>query len=215
MSHDLRNALNAILSYANLLTQHADPDRLAARYLDGIRLAGRWMGHYIQDLLDLAQLDEGGIRIEAKPEAADTLVEEAMGMLRPLARDREQELIVELPGLPAVMADRARFVQVLSNLVGNAIKFTPDGGRITVRGAESDGMLRMEVEDTGPGIQPEEAEVVFERFWQGDRTDRRGAGLGLAIAKRIVEAHAGEIGLTSSPGEGSTFYFTLPLADDG
>ncbi len=216
VSHDLRNALNAILSYTDLLTQHAPEDEgPAVRYLDGIRLAGRWMSHYIQDLLDMARLDEGGIRIDPRPEAVPELVEEAMGMLRPLARDRELTLEVDVPdALARALVDRGRFVQVLSNLVGNAIKFTPDGGRVAVRArADADDGVRLEVEDNGPGIAAEDTEAVFDRFWQGDATDRRGAGLGLAIAKRIVEAHGGRIGLASHPGQGTTFYFTLPVAE--
>jgi signal transduction histidine kinase len=214
VSHDLRNSLSAILSYANLMLQQPDgPEHLRERYLKGIRLAGRWMGHYIQDLLDVAQLDAGGIRIAPEPAQVAELVEDAMTMLRPLAADREQRLDVELEdGLPPVRVDRTRFVQVLSNLVGNAIKFTPDGGAITVRARADNGDVRLEVEDNGPGIPPETADAVFERFWQGDASDPRGAGLGLAIAKRIVEAHGGRIGFTSPPAGGTTFYFTLPKA---
>lgn len=214
VSHDLRNSLNAILSYANLMLQQPDgPEHLRQRYLNGIRLAGRWMGHYIQDLLDVAQLDAGGIRIAPETAHVAELVEDAMTMLRPLAADREQTLEVELEdGLDAVLVDRTRFVQVLSNLVGNAIKFTPDGGAITVRARHDADSVRLEVEDNGPGIPPETADAVFERFWQGDASDPRGAGLGLAIAKRIVEAHGGRIGFTSPPAGGTTFYFTLPKA---
>jgi signal transduction histidine kinase len=115
--------------------------------------------------------------------------------------------------LPPIHADSARIQQVLSNLVGNAIKFTPPGGRITVR-AERAGPneVRVVVSDTGPGIAPEMLPHVFSRFWQGKRSDRRGVGLGLSIAKGIIEAHDGRIWVESRPGEGTKFIFSLPTA---
>jgi signal transduction histidine kinase len=215
VSHDLRNSLSAILSYINLLRRLSpDAEGAQARYLDGIRLAGQWMHHYIQDLLDVAQMESGGLRIAPAPEALDRLVDEAMSMLRPLATDRDQELVVDVAGdTPPVLVDRARFVQVLTNLVGNAIKFAPDGGRVVTRAEARDDVVRISVTDNGPGIRAEDADAVFERFWQGDKGDRRGTGLGLAIARRIVEVHGGEIGFSSEPGRGTTFYFTLPRAD--
>jgi signal transduction histidine kinase len=119
----------------------------------------------------------------------------------------------EIPeALPRVLVDPARIQQVLSNLVGNAIKFTPRDGRVTVRvELDADG-VRVAVVDTGPGIAPEQLPHIFGRFWQGKRSDRRGLGLGLAIAKAIVEAHGGRIWVESTVGEGSTFYFTVRLA---
>ncbi len=215
VSHDLRNSLSAILSYTSLLHRLSpEAEGAQARYLDGMRLAGQWMHHYIQDLLDVAQLENGSLRIAPAPEALDRLVEEALAMLRPLAADRDQELAVDVAeDTPPVLVDRARFIQVLTNLVGNAIKFTPDAGHVTIRAETLDSAVRISVTDDGPGIRAEDADVVFERFWQGDKADRRGTGLGLAIARRIVEVHGGEIGFSSEPGRGTTFYFTLPRAD--
>jgi len=215
VSHDLRNSLGAILSYTNLLRRmSAEADDQQARYLDGIRLAGRWMRHYIQDLLDVAQLEAGGLRVVPAAEPVATLVEETMSMLRPLATDREQELVVDVDAhTPAVLVDRGRFVQVLTNLGGNAVKFAPDGGRIVIRADVQPEAVRISVTDNGPGIRPEDADAVFQRFWQGDKGDRRGTGLGLAIARRIVELHGGEIGFSNEPGGGTTFSFTLPRAD--
>jgi signal transduction histidine kinase len=109
--------------------------------------------------------------------------------------------------------DGARLAQLLSNLVGNAIKFTPPGGAITVRYAVDDDGIAASVEDTGPGIHPDDLPHLFTAFWQRDRRDARGAGLGLWIARAIVEAHGGRLRVTSRPGDGTTFHFTLPRAD--
>jgi signal transduction histidine kinase len=110
-----------------------------------------------------------------------------------------------------VLADGSRVLQVLSNLVGNAIKFTPDGGSVRIACAADGESARFSVTDTGPGIPPEQIPQLFGRFWQADSADRRGVGLGLSIAKGIVEAHGGRIWVESRVGAGSTFHFTLPL----
>ncbi|MFL5489752.1 MAG: sensor histidine kinase, partial [Gemmatimonadaceae bacterium] len=134
-------------------------------------------------------------------------------MLRPLAAGTGIRLDTALDDdLPCVVADAARIQQVLSNLVGNAVKFTPRNGRITVSAERIDGEVRFAVIDTGPGIPAEQVPHIFGRFWQARTSDRRGIGLGLAIAKGIVEAHNGRIWVESHVGLGSTFYFTLPTA---
>jgi signal transduction histidine kinase len=115
--------------------------------------------------------------------------------------------------LPPCYVDPARIQQVLSNLVGNAIKFTPKGGCVTIRAQrESEKEVRVAVSDTGPGIPPDQIPHIFGRFWQGKRTDRRGVGLGLAIVKGIVEAHEGRVWVESRLGVGSDFIFTVPIA---
>jgi signal transduction histidine kinase len=145
--------------------------------------------------------------------SAGALVTEAVEMLRPLAASSAIELTLEAaPELPHVSADPHRIQQVLSNLIGNAIKFTPRGGRITVSTEPVAGELRVAVSDTGPGIPAEQLPHIFGHFWQGAHTDRRGVGLGLSIAKGIVEAHGGRIWVESIVGEGSRFVFTLPVA---
>jgi signal transduction histidine kinase len=134
-------------------------------------------------------------------------------MLRPLASG--SSIVMEpnvADGLPQVVADGARIQQVLSNLVGNAVKFTPRQGRITVSAELLETEVRFAVIDTGPGIPPEQVPHIFGRFWQARSSDRRGIGLGLAIAKGIVEAHGGRIWVESQVGVGSIFYFTLPTA---
>jgi signal transduction histidine kinase len=140
------------------------------------------------------------------------LLAESADSLRPLAAAAALELRLETSSsLPRVSADRHRMHQVLSNLIGNAIKFTPRGGTITLRGDVVADELRVAVADSGSGIPAEQLPHIFGQFWQGARTDRRGIGLGLAIAKGIVEAHRGRIWVESTLGNGSTFYFTLPL----
>jgi signal transduction histidine kinase len=142
---------------------------------------------------------------------AAPLLTDAAEMLRSLATARTLELSVEAPAeLPMVLADTVRIHQVISNLVGNAIKFTPQGGRITLRGLPAGDEVRVAITDTGPGIAADQLPHVFGQYWQASRTDRRGIGLGLVIAKGIVEAHAGRIWVESTLGAGSSFYFTLP-----
>ena len=129
-------------------------------------------------------------------------------MLRPLAAEKGIDLVARaIPG--DVSCDRGRVQQVLSNLVGNAIKFSPPGGRVTMAARQDGPRVRFEVVDTGPGIAAADQVKLFDRFWQSDRGDRRGIGLGLSIAKGLVEAHGGQIGVESTVGAGSTFWFTI------
>jgi signal transduction histidine kinase len=173
------------------------------------------MNRLIQDLLDVKRIEAGGIAVERRPVPAASLLAEAAEMLRPLAAASSIELAVaSCEDLPNVAADPHRIQQVLSNLIGNAIKFTPRGGRIVLRADCTSSGVRMAVSDTGPGIPAEQLPHIFGQFWQGSRTDRRGIGLGLAIAKGIVEAHEGRIWVESSVGRGSTFYFSLPVVGE-
>ena len=135
--------------------------------------------------------------------------------MRPLVKEAGLKLTVTVPKkIPAVSADAERIGQVLSNLVGNAIKFTPSGGKITVSAASDGDFVRVSVSDTGTGIAKEQLPHIFDRFWQSSKSTirARGAGLGLPIARGIVRAHGGKIGVASETGKGSTFWFTLPIA---
>ena len=134
-------------------------------------------------------------------------------MVRPLALEKGLALRTDLSApLPAVRSEKERVLQVVSNLLGNAIKFTPPAGTITVQASALPGEVSFAVRDTGPGIQPMQLSHIFDRFWQARAAARAGAGLGLAIAKGIVEAHGGRIWVESKPGAGATFHFTLPAA---
>ena len=134
-------------------------------------------------------------------------------MLEPLARRSGVQLLMDADeSLPDVNADYERVLRIFSNLVVNAVKFSSKGSEVRVTAEPRGEMVRFCVSDNGPGISPENQERLFDRFWQGDRKDRRGVGLGLPIAKAIVTAHQGAIGVTSEVGQGSTFWFELPVA---
>ena len=179
--------------------------------MEVIHRAATRMNRLIQDLLDVALMEVGQLTIERARLSAGELIVEAVEMQRPLARLRLVELRVDVEtDVPEVWGDRDRLLQVFENLIGNAIKFTKAGGRITVGAASRDHEVVFWVADTGCGIAPENLPHVFDRFWQATRGDRRGAGLGLPITKGIVEAHGGRIWVESTLGRGTTFFFTIP-----
>jgi signal transduction histidine kinase len=170
------------------------------------------MDGLIRDLLDVSRLDAGKLTIHQEPVDPSALLSGSLQTLLPLVQEKEIELDLQLEeGLPQVLADAERIQQTISNLVGNAIKFTPEGGKITVRTRSAGEEVVVSVIDTGIGIPPEQLPMVFDRYWQSARTDREGAGLGLAIAKGIVEGHGGRIWIESAPGQGVTASFTLPV----
>jgi signal transduction histidine kinase len=211
VAHDLRNPLGTMLMVSELLEETLPADSPSRRHVGMMRRAGKQMNRLIQDLLDVKRIEHGHLTVEPRPVAAAPLLSDAAEMLRSLAAARTLELSVDAPDdLPMVLADTVRIQQVISNLVGNAIKFTPQGGRITLHGLQAGNEVRVAVTDTGPGIAAEQLPHVFAHYWQGSRADNRGLGLGLVIAKGIVEAHAGRIWVESTLGAGSSFYFTLP-----
>lgn len=216
VAHDLRNPLNTVTMAVNLMLETTPVERVQERrQAEIVRRAADRMNRMIQDLLDVKRMESGRLGIELKPESPASLVNDTIDMLRPLAIGRTIHLEPSIDdNLPLVLADSARIQQVLSNLVGNAVKFTPRNGRITVTAESMDGEVRFAVIDTGPGIPAEQLPHIFGRFWQARTSDRRGIGLGLAIAKGIVEAHDGRIWVESDVGLGSTFYFTLPSATE-
>ena len=214
VAHDLRNPLNTVTMAIGLMLENTPVERTQERrQVEIVRRAADRMNRMIQDLLDVKRMESGRLAIDLQPEDVDVIINDMIEMLRPLAVGSSIALESSVPeGLPPVLADSARIQQVLSNLVGNAVKFTPRDGRITVCAEEMDGEIRFGVIDSGPGIPPEQVPHIFGQFWQASSSDRRGIGLGLAIAKGIVEAHKGTIWVESQVGLGSTFYFTLPTA---
>jgi PAS domain S-box-containing protein len=215
VAHDLRNPLNTVsMSCALLLESASGGERpMEQRQLTIMRRATERMTRLIHDLLDVKRIEQGRLAVEPRPEAMSAIVRDAIDMLRPLADAQALALESEVPDdLPKVLADPPRIQQVLSNLVGNAIKFTPRGGRITLRARLESSEVCLAVIDTGPGIPADQLPHVFGRFWQARRRDDRGIGLGLSIARGIVEAHRGRIWVESRVGEGSAFYFTVPVA---
>jgi PAS domain S-box-containing protein len=215
VAHDLRNPLNTIFMSAQLLTEIVSPtDRPTDhKQVAIIRRAAERMNQLIQDLLEVKRIEGGQLTIEQRPLDPSSIINDAVELLRPIANASSLTLDADIaPETPKVAADPARVQQVLSNLVGNAIKFTPSGGRIVLRANPGENEARFAVADTGPGIAPDQLPHIFGRFWQGKRSDRRGIGLGLTIAKGIVEAHGGRIWVESQLGHGSSFFFTLPTA---
>ena len=213
VSHDLRNPLHTIsMSAALLLEIPVPPDQLG-EHLKRIKRAGERMNRLIQDLLDAAKLEAGRVAIDVRSIQVAPIISEAQEMLTPLAAAKGIRLDASVSdGLPTITADAGRVIQVLSNLVGNAIKFTPASGRIVIRADAAPGGVKLAVSDTGQGIPPDQLGKIFGTFWQANPADRRGIGLGLTIAKGIVEAHGGRIWVESKLGEGTTFHFTLSTA---
>jgi signal transduction histidine kinase len=216
VSHDLRNPLSAVSLGASLLQMSETMSEEDREQLDTIVLSTKRMNRLIADLLDVTRL-EGGKRLPvelATVEVAE-LVNETEELFRAQAGVAGVTIAPDVPEqMPPVRADRHRVMQVLSNLVGNSLKFTPPGGRIDVRATRKDGYVLLTVADTGPGIPKENLYDIFSPYWQAKRTERMGAGLGLPIAKGIVEAHGGTIWAESDPGRGTQFYFTLPIDND-
>jgi signal transduction histidine kinase/CheY-like chemotaxis protein len=218
VAHDLRNPLSTVTMGTDALLETLGDGTHPGeqRYIGMIRRAADRMDRLIEDLLDVTRIEAGRLSIEAHPQQVGTVVAETVAMLRLVASGDGINLRAEIPEeTPRASFDAPRIQQVLSNLIGNAIKFTPPGGSVTVRvEPHGDGAL-VSIADTGPGIAAEQIPHVFGSFWQGKRTDRRGIGLGLAIAKGIVEAHGGTIWVESEQGQGSRFYFTLPATTPG
>ena len=205
VAHDLRNPLSAIQLMAGAL-KHLDPEAA-----ETIRSAGTRMDRLIQDLLDVALMESSQLTIERARVSTRELIVGAVEMQRPLASSSSLELRADVDSDVAdVWGDRDRLLQVFQNLIGNAIKFTDAGGRITVRAASTDHEVVFQLADTGCGISPEDLPRVFDRFWQATRAGYQGAGLGLPITKGIVETHGGRIWVESSEGRGTTFSFTIP-----
>jgi PAS domain S-box-containing protein len=206
VAHDLRNPLSAILMRAQLLEGGGDQ----ARQGEAIAHAAHRMSRLIDDLLDVTRIEAGQLAITTAEIPVAELVAEAIEDQRVLAAAAGLGLQVEVgAGVRTVRGDRDRLLQVLGNLIGNAVKFTPAGGGITVTAAAGGDHVELSVADTGRGISAEDLPRVFDRFWRAQETGRSGAGLGLAIAKGIVEVHGGRMWVTSAPGRGTTFFFSI------
>jgi signal transduction histidine kinase len=185
----------------------------ARRQLEVIQRSANRANRLIQDLLDVAKIQAGGLVVEQVPVEVKSLLAEIMESATTLASPSNIRVSCHHPeGIPAVSTDRERALQVFTNLLGNAIKFTPKGGEIRILAAMDNGEIKFTVADSGPGIPPEHLNHVFDRYWQAKSTAKLGTGLGLSIAKGIVEAHGGRIWAESPPGSGAHFNFTLPMA---
>lgn len=213
IAHDLRNPLGAIALKAAVVSTVGAPETVQ-REAKSIETITRRMESLIGSMLDVATIEAGRLSVMQAPCGVDALLREAGEMFHHLAASRGIRLSQPAVGTGVrVHADRERVLQVLSNLLGNALKFTPDGGEIGLSMERCDGMVRFAVSDTGPGIPSEHLPMLFDRYWRPRGSGDKGTGLGLFIAKGIVDAHGGRIWAESEPGRGTTFYFTLPIAD--
>lgn len=223
VAHDLKNPLNTIHLSLRVLRHDdrssndrlsdAEKHALERHALGAVQRAAERMYRLIHDLLEVARADAGRLWIQPGPVDPEILLREALDAHCEVAAAKSitLEATADEP-LPTVLADRERIAQVFSNLIGNALKFTPTGGRVSVRGWRETAAVRFAVEDTGPGIPRDHQAHVFDRFWQAKSASGMGTGLGLSIAKAIVEGHGGSISVESTPGQGSRFEFSLPMA---
>jgi len=210
VAHDLRSPLSSILMRSELLRRRGGESEGSA---EAIRRAALRMNRLIEDMVDVARVEAGALSIKRAAVATRGLLDEVLEMQHDAASQGGLALRLDAgEQLPDAFGDRDRLVQVFDNLIGNAIKFTPQGGTIVIGAAPKRRHVLFWVRDSGPGIAPDQMTHVFDRFWQAKKTDRRGAGLGLPIVKGIIEAHGGRIRVDSQPGHGTTFYFTVPTA---
>jgi two-component system OmpR family sensor kinase len=215
VAHELRTPLTVIQGNLRAILDGVYP--LEAGEIATIYDETRLLSRLVDDLRELAQAEAGQLPLERQPVDMGELVQAAISSFAPVANEQQVVLTAEIaPGLPMAYVDPDRISQVLRNLLSNALRHTPSGGQVTVTAqAGPEGFVTLRVRDTGSGIAPEDLPHVFERFWRADRSRARstgGTGLGLAIAHHLVEAHGGKIGVESSLGQGTTFWFTLPMA---
>jgi signal transduction histidine kinase len=215
MSHELRTPLNAIIGFSQVLREGmvGEVNEKQKEYLEDILSSGNHLLSLINDVLDLSKVEAGQVELDVAPFSLPDALESGVVMVRERAtKDGVQVTIAESSGVNVVDGDERRVRQVIFNLLSNAVKFTPAGGSVDVRTAQVNGEVRVSVADTGPGIAREDLDRIFEEFQQTEAglEQREGTGLGLALSKRLVELHGGQIWVESEIGEGSTFVFTLP-----
>jgi two-component system phosphate regulon sensor histidine kinase PhoR len=218
VSHELRTPITAVRSAVDTLrlTLTGDPSA-SERFVDIIDRNAQRLGALVEDLLDLSRIESKDYRPEAKPVALRLVSEQVVTLLRTRIEEKRLEVTNDIGAdLPHARADRRALEQVFTNLLDNAIKYCPHGASVRLRARRDDAGLRIEIVDTGPGIDPRHQPRLFERFYRvdsGRSRDMGGTGLGLSIVKHLVEAMSGTIGVESTPGRGATFWFTLPIAE--
>jgi signal transduction histidine kinase len=216
VSHDLKNPLSSVVMGAELLLAQVpavERRRRGRKQLEVIQRSAAQMKRLVEDLLDVANIEANHFSLHCQRQAIEPILREAIEQLAPLAKAKAVDLeATSIEGPLEVNVDRSRILQVLSNLIGNAIKFTPERGRIELSIEASHAEVEVSVTDSGPGIPAERQPEVFRKFWQADETSHLGSGLGLFIAKGIVEAHGGRIEVSSPATKGTRFAFTLPRA---
>ncbi len=220
VAHDLRSPLSGIMLSASAMRRASRGTAVVPgeeQPVDLILASAKRMNRLIEDLLDVTRIESGQLTLRRESVSVDTLIGEAVDLAKPMTTAKSIRIEARTaPDLPAIDGDRHRLLQVLANILGNAIKFSPEAGTIVVAADLADDAVRISVADEGPGIPEQDLLHVFDRFWRGrEAKDRGGAGLGLSIARGIVERHGGRIDVASTFGRGTTFRFTLPtLASD-
>jgi signal transduction histidine kinase len=215
MSHELRTPLNAIIGFSQVLQQRmfGEVNEKQAEYLDDILSSGNHLLSLINDVLDLSKVEAGQVELELADFSLRETLERGVAMVRERATKGGVAVTLELgAGVDVVRGDERRLRQVVFNLLSNAVKFTPSGGAVSVSAVREDGVVRVSVSDTGPGIAPADQERIFEEFQQTELGARQheGTGLGLALSRRLVELHGGRLWVESELASGSRFVFTLP-----
>lgn len=219
MSHELRTPLNAIIGFAEVLRDKiaGDLNEEQLDFVNDIHSSGLHLLQMINDILDLSKIEAGKMVLQYEEFFVPDAIEDVYTILKGLANKKQLTLkSIVHPEVQNITADRVKFKQILYNLLSNAIKFTPQNGSITTEAGMGNDMLRMSVSDTGIGMKPDDQDKVFKEFWQAESSFSRkyeGTGLGLALTKRIVEMHGGNIWFESEEGKGSTFYFALPIKE--
>jgi signal transduction histidine kinase len=213
VAHDLRNPLSSIAMHAALLRGRASTE-MTRKHADGIEAVVHRMDSLIKSMLDVATIESGHFTVNPAPCEVEDLINATLEMFAGLAETKQIRVErVLIAAKTLVRADRDRVLQVLQNLVGNALKFTHQGGHVTVTAEREGAVVRFRISDNGPGIATENLSSVFDRFWKHEAGGKKGTGLGLFIAKGIVEAHGGQISVESAPGHGTSFSFTLPVIE--
>ena len=213
VSHDLRNPLSVILVSTKLLGRSIPADAPGRKQLDSIGRAAEEINHLIQDLLDANIIEGGALEVSCEPQEMAEVVDRALDAVRPICAQKQIQLRGDVAQhLPTVLGDTDRLVQVIAALVTNAVKFTPKGGEIAVRADGRDGELVVSVTDSGPGIPADHRPLLFGRRSHAMRPLGQGIGLGMFVAKGIIDAHGGRTWVDSEIGRGSTFHFALPVA---
>lgn len=214
LAHDLKNPLNVIHMSNEFLNDNLPSGSVGEVLREdvmNIRRAENQMNKLITDLLECAKLEEGNLRLQLQRCEIGPLMNSIRDLYGPLTHEKRIEIFFEIPDyLPPILADSDRLNQVFSNLIGNAIKFTPSRGKIHVRAADASTHIKFSVADSGRGINPEDIGHVFDRFWQSPKAKRLGTGLGLFICRELITAHGGKIWVESQVGRGSTFHFSVP-----
>jgi PAS domain S-box-containing protein len=216
MSHELRTPMNAVIGFVDLLSEESSgplTDR-QKRFLGHVRTAGKHLLRIVENILDYSRLEAGRLQLEMQEFEARPVIQEVLAGISQIDREKPVILSVDVPEGFVVRADRQRFQQILYNLSSNALKFTPRGGQVTITARRDETFAYVSVRDTGVGIAADQLEPVFEEFHQARSSERnQGAGLGLAITQRLVQAHGGSITVESAVGQGSCFTFSLPFAN--